>query len=365
MKDRQRAIIAGVFSLVLFVSCNKDEDPYIRLGEAGTTVVAEGTNWVGWSTFVKSNYAYSELTTTSSASWCIAKLTESNKGYLLSLSVEDNPTLKPREATISVQSVDGQTAASFLLSQKEGEPYVLFKDGENNEFVTYKACGLERTIESNADFNELSVISDQDWCTARLEKTGSAIKLKVDVAENISLDNREADISFWYGKKQVNNTSFVVTQERIRIFYRYWSNEDSYVEFDYPGLVFQLNKVAHAAVDELEIEYTLTNVGYNHNISAIFYTSESEPAIRDNTGRTYMCKIPYNGDYLATIDGTAFGMYGQGWTCTFRPNAPVQGRVLIHNFSQSATSIWMTIIVSSSDLDMVRPLEFVNVPIED
>ncbi len=149
------------------------------------------------------------------------------------------------------------------------------------------------------------------------------------------------------------------------IIYHYWESEQSYVQCDIPGVVFQLNKVAHTDNNELLIEYTMTNRGYDHNINATFYTNEFKPAIRDNTGRTYMTKMPYNGDYLATIDGTAFGMYGQGWTCTFRPNAPVLGRVLIHDFSQSATSIWMTIIISSSDLDMNRPLEFVNVPIED
>lgn len=149
------------------------------------------------------------------------------------------------------------------------------------------------------------------------------------------------------------------------IVYRYWESNRSYVQCNIPGFVFQLIKVARTESDELEIEYTLTNKGYDYNVGTTFYTSETEPAIRDNTGRTYMTKMPRNGDYLATIDGSAFGMYGQGVPCTFRPNAPVQGRVLIHNFGQSATSIWMTIWISSSDLDVNRPLEFVNVPIED
>ena len=149
------------------------------------------------------------------------------------------------------------------------------------------------------------------------------------------------------------------------IIYRYWESNQSYVQCNIPGFVFQLNKVARTENDELEIEYTMTNRGYDHNVGATFYTNEYEPAIRDNTGRTYMTKMPHYGDYLATIDGTAFGMYGQGWSCTFRPNAPVQGRVLIHNFSQSATSIWITIWIESSDLDIRRPLEFVNVPIEN
>lgn len=149
------------------------------------------------------------------------------------------------------------------------------------------------------------------------------------------------------------------------IVYQYWDSPQSYVQCNIPGFWFQLNKVARTENDELEIEYTLTNKGYDHNVGTTFYTSEYEPAIRDNTGRTYMTKMPRNGDYLATIDGSAFGMYGQGVPCTFRPNAPVLGRVLIHNFSQSATSIWMTIWISSSDLDINRPLEFVNVPIEN
>lgn len=160
-------------------------------------------------------------------------------------------------------------------------------------------------------------------------------------------------------------TSCEKDDEDEGIVYRYWESNQSYVQCNIPGFVFQLNKVARTENGELEIEYTLTNKGYDYNVGTTFYTSEHEPAIRDNTGRTYMTKMPRNGDYLATIDGSAFGMYGQGVPCTFRPNAPVLGRVLIHNFSQSATSIWMTIWISSSDLDINRRLEFVNVPIED
>lgn len=147
--------------------------------------------------------------------------------------------------------------------------------------------------------------------------------------------------------------------------YRYWENGASYVECDIPGFSFQLNKIRRTENDELEMEYTLTNTYYDYSVSATLWTSEFEAAIHDDTGRSYMCKVPGNGDYYATIDGTGFGMYGQGWTCSFYSGRPVLGRVLIHNFSQTATAIWMTIFVDSNDLGISRcKLEFVNIPIE-
>jgi len=153
-------------------------------------------------------------------------------------------------------------------------------------------------------------------------------------------------------------------KEEVGVF-RYWESDASFVKCDFPGLDFQLNKVARTENNELEIEYTFVNRGYDYNIIVTFYSSELEPAIRDNTGRTYMCKMPNNGDYLATIDGTSFGMYGQGWNCTFRPNTPVLGRVVIKNFTQSATSIWLTFYLSSTEPNVKRTLEFINVPIEN
>lgn len=147
--------------------------------------------------------------------------------------------------------------------------------------------------------------------------------------------------------------------------YRYWEAQNSYVQCDVPGITFQLNKVRRTESNELEVEYTLTNTGYDHNVSATLYRSGSGDSVHDDTGRTYHSKSYYDGEYVTTIDGTAFGIYGEGWPCTFYPGRPVLGTVRVKDFSQTATSVWITILIDSNDLGISnRKLEFVNVPIE-
>ena len=160
-------------------------------------------------------------------------------------------------------------------------------------------------------------------------------------------------------------TSCEKEEEEDTGVYRYWESQGSYVQCDLPGISFQLNKVARTEDNELEIEYTLVNTGYDHNVSVTFYTVGTGDAVRDDTGRVYHAKSRYNGEYVVMIDGTAFGVYGEGHSVLFAPSRPVLGTVLVKDLSQNATSVWISINTDSNDLGTSGKLEFVNVPIED
>lgn len=362
MKTKQfYLLLTGIISLLMVWSCEKEEaEPYIHFADIQPDAVVE-YNASTVERMIDTNVDINMLSVRSDANWCIGELVKTAQGIKLIVSAQENISSKERQAKVTVGVISSDAEVSMAV--KQGAITFAFVNDQSNASVKWNVSSIEHFFETDAVFDKLSVKSNQGWCKAQLEQTPQGNKLKVNMEDNISLEDRKATISFYYSDTPLDVT-FTVIQERIRIIYDYWGNGKSYVEYDIPGFEFQLKKVARTAVDELEIEYTITNRDYPYNIGATFYASGSEPAISDDTGRTYMTKMPYNGDYLATINGNAFGMYGQGVDCTFRPNAPVLGRVIVHNFTQTATSIWLTFVMSSNDLDMVRPVEFVNVPIE-
>ena len=200
-------------AIILLVSCSEKEDaPYIKSTDNGATITAEGNSWAGWSTTLQSNIDLRELQSSSSASWCTARLSALGNDYRLQVSAEDNPTLTARQAVVSVQSVDGQAAVSFTISQQPGKPYISFKDGEGDVTIDAQAKTWERVLESNVDFSKLTVTSSETWCTAKLESSGSGITLKLDANENKTLEERQATITINASSGAVN-TSFVVTQQ--------------------------------------------------------------------------------------------------------------------------------------------------------
>ena len=209
-----QALFQTLLVVVLFAACSeKEEAPFIKSSDAGTTITAESNNWAGWSTIVQSNLDMSELAASSSAAWCTAKLS-SNGGsnYQLQVSAEDNPTLSARQATITVKSTDGQASVSFMLNQQAGKPYVSFKDGETDITISSEAKEWEQVLDSNIGFSKLSATSSEKWLTAKLESTGSGILLKLSAAANRTIAERKATVTIKAATGSVN-TSFTVSQE--------------------------------------------------------------------------------------------------------------------------------------------------------
>ena len=298
-------------------------------------------------------------------SWCTTELVNSDQGVKLIIKVDENGSLNERQADVNVSIIGSDAKITMTVTQ--GAMSFAFVDGQSAATIKWDDRHIEKVFETNADFSKLSVESDQNWCMEKLEKTSQGYKLVVNTERNIMLEDRKANVRFYYSGKSLGATLAVI-QERIRIIYDYWGNGTSYVECDIPGLQFQLNKVARSeSGEELEIEYTFTNTEYAYNVSTAFYTSEFEPSIQDDTGRTYFSRDSYSGSIYNSIGGKTFDIFGSGTLCTFRPNAPVQGKIIVRNFTQTAKSVWVTIYISSDDMGVVgmrRTLEFVNVPIE-
>ena len=210
-------ILAAVFSLTMLTACSeKEEAPYIKSGDAGTTITAEGVDWAGWSTVIQSNIDQSGIQTSSSASWCAARLTASgNNTYQLQVSAEDNPTLSSRQAIITVKAVEAQAVVTFTVTQQAGTPYVSFKDGGGDVTIDAQAKSWERVLDSNIEFSKLTVISsDTKWCTAKLESSGNGITLKLEAQENETIEERKATITVKASTGLVN-TSFDVVQSGV------------------------------------------------------------------------------------------------------------------------------------------------------
>lgn len=208
-------MLAAVFSLAVFSACSEEEEaPYIKSGDAGTTITAEGSGWAGWSTVIQSNIDQRSIQTTSSASWCTARLMTSGENtYQLQVSAEDNPTLSNRQAIITVKAVEAQAVVTFTVTQQAGTPYVSFKDGGGDVSIEAQAKSWERVIDSNIEFSKLTAISsDTKWCTAKLESSGNGIMLKLEAQENETMEERKATITVKASTGSVN-TSFVVTQQ--------------------------------------------------------------------------------------------------------------------------------------------------------
>lgn len=206
-------MLAALFSLAMFSACSeKEEEPYLKSADNGTTITAEGNSWAGWSTTLQSNIDLSDLRTSSSASWCTARLSAMGNNYQLHISAEDNPTLSTRQAIVSVQSSSGSATVSFTVSQKAASPYISFKDGGSDVTIDSQAKAWERVLDSNIEFSKLSATSSEKWCTAKLESTGSGITLKLEAQENETIEERKAIITIKASTGAVN-TSFVVTQQ--------------------------------------------------------------------------------------------------------------------------------------------------------
>ena len=196
MKTKQFYLfLAGIVSLTMVWSCKEEDDPYVRFNNNATieTVSADATVL---NLPIESNIELGKLSVSSSAAWCDVSLTdEGNGAFRLKVVVEENKALSSREAIIIVNSADGSASASFTVTQEEAAPYIVFKDGMVTESVSWMSKTIEKLMESNYAFDQLSVTSNASWCDANLIDEGNgAFRMKVTVEENTYLPTREATI---------------------------------------------------------------------------------------------------------------------------------------------------------------------------
>lgn len=116
----------------------------------------------------------------------------------------------------------------------------------------------------------------------------------------------------------------------------------------------------------LEIDYTLTNVGFGKEVTLTFYLNRD--AAHDDFGNTYTNTASISdSDVAAYINGQAYGIAGNGKQVSFMPNQTIKGSFMIKNFDPNARSFSLSVNVERnkpSDITLAYDrIDFVNIPV--
>ncbi|MBR2945637.1 MAG: hypothetical protein IKC18_03040 [Bacteroidaceae bacterium] len=150
--------------------------------------------------------------------------------------------------------------------------------------------------------------------------------------------------------------------------YRYWKKyPNSYIQTFDGRMTFRLLSVKRNGTS-VQIDYNLTNTGFNRAINAVFVMPEV--AGHDDLGNAYKCAISEgNADILSFINGGTFSIYGWGRNVIFKPNQTIKGSFTIKNFDINATMVSITCGVSlnspTNTAFTSNTLDFVNIPVDE
>ncbi len=150
--------------------------------------------------------------------------------------------------------------------------------------------------------------------------------------------------------------------------YRYWKKyPNSYIQTFDGRMTFRLLSVKRNGTS-VQIDYNLTNTGFNRAINAVFVMPEV--AGHDDLGNAYKCAISEgNADILSFINGGTFSIYGWGRNVDFMPNQAIKGSFIIKNFDINATMVSITCGVSlnspTNTAFTSNTLDFVNIPVDN
>lgn len=150
--------------------------------------------------------------------------------------------------------------------------------------------------------------------------------------------------------------------------YRYWKKyPNSYIQTFDGRMTFRLLSVKRNGTS-VQIDYNLTNTGFNQDINAVFVMPEV--AGHDDLGNAYKCAISEgNADILSFINGGTFSIYGWGRNVIFKPNQTIKGSFTIKNFDINATMVSITCGVSlnspTNTAFTSNTLDFVNIPVDN
>lgn len=139
----------------------------------------------------------------------------------------------------------------------------------------------------------------------------------------------------------------------------------SYIKFFDYRMQFRLLNVQRNG-SALQIDYTLTNVGFGRDVTLVFYLDRE--AGHDDLGNTY-CSAVSQSDIIASINGATYSIYGNGKSVNFMPNQTIRGSFTIKNFDINALAFSMSTNVKltqpANDITLAyERLDFVNIPVE-
>lgn len=156
--------------------------------------------------------------------------------------------------------------------------------------------------------------------------------------------------------------------EKDETVYRYWKKyPQSYIQMFDGRMTFRLLSVVRQGTT-VQIEYNLTNTGFNKDVNAVFVMPEV--AGHDDLGNAYKCAISEgNADILSFINGGTFSVYGWGRNVIFKPNQTIKGSFTIKNFDINAKMVSVTCGVSLNSPSGMsfasNTLDFVNIPVDN
>lgn len=147
--------------------------------------------------------------------------------------------------------------------------------------------------------------------------------------------------------------------------YPWVDHPQSYIKFfDYRMQLENLKIQRNGSA--LQIDYTLTNVGFGREVSISFWLDKD--AGHDNLGNTYKCEYSNNlTDVLAYINGEQYRTHGAGIQVNFMPNQTIKGSFTIRNFDINATAFSISAnvrLTKPSDITLAYDkMDFVNIPV--
>lgn len=199
------------------------------------------------------NVTFSNLSASSSATWCKAKLVDNTaymqakskkvkfigdqpvntsresssvaSSYSLQLTVDENTSSQSREAIIIVKSKDGKASASLKVVQNKLN--ILLGKSQ----VVFPAIAQQKSVYISVSSNEIEKIkleSSTDWCSANFESSNS---IQISCEENPSEQSRDAIVSLLSSTGESlaqlrivqNGVSFELTKV-VEVFDRYASS---------------------------------------------------------------------------------------------------------------------------------------------
>ena len=138
------------------------------------------------------NMPLNELVTSCSEDWCHAKAENvaQGKGYVLNITIDENISDQPRQAVVTVRTIDNKRAVNFLFSQAAAEMEL------SQTQIGLDRYGAQRTIIVKTD-NTWMPETDADWCN--IEKNGNYLTIKVGETST----DRDAVITFKQRKDKI------------------------------------------------------------------------------------------------------------------------------------------------------------------
>jgi uncharacterized protein (TIGR02145 family) len=196
-----------------FTGCKKDDDTpqvqpsltvasdAIEAGSAGSSHTIAVTSNVEWTTAV--NYAADAA----DADWCTVTPDKGNGNGTVTVQAAINPVIKERAATVTITSTSGALVRHVAVTQTAGAPFLTTDPANTLEAETAGSYSQTIAVTSNSTW---TVASNAAWCTVDTEEGDSDGQVTVTVAENPTVDERAATVTFTYGNGQTHEVA--VTQ---------------------------------------------------------------------------------------------------------------------------------------------------------